>query len=216
MTESASSARWRRRKAARPAEIVDAALACFSERGFAATRLEDIARRAGVTKGTLYLYFQSKEDLFKEVVRAAVVPRVAYFEQLAAMVERPVPDILRQMITGWPATMTASPVSAIPKLVIGEAGNFPELARFYLDEVIHRALRVIESLLRRGVEQGHFRRDLDVSHTVFSIVTPLMFTMVWKHSLGPHDSHPMDVEAVCRAHCELLLQGLLVRTERPA
>src|SRR5215472_5704895 len=124
------SARWRRRKEDRPAEIIAAALAGFAERGFAATRLEDVARRAGVTKGTLYLYFPNKEELFKAVVRQAVVANIVLSEALVAHSSEPAPAVLEQLIARLQAAMVA-PASAIPKIVIAEAGNFPDIARFY-------------------------------------------------------------------------------------
>src|SRR6266581_208868 len=113
----APSIRWRRRKDARPGEIVAA-------RGFAATRLEDVARRAGVTKGTLYLYFPNKEELFKAVVRQAVVANIALGEALVAHSSEPAPVVLEQLIARLQAAMVA-PASAIPKIVIAESGNFP-------------------------------------------------------------------------------------------
>src|ERR1700722_19398693 len=101
------STRWRRRKDARPGEIVAASLACFAERGFAATRLEDVARRAGVTKGTLYLYFSNKEELFKAVVRQAVVANIVRGEALVAQSSEPAPVVLEQLIARLEAAMGA-------------------------------------------------------------------------------------------------------------
>jgi AcrR family transcriptional regulator len=203
--------RWRRRKGARPAEIMAAALECFRDRGFAATRLEDVAARAGVTKGTIYLYYPSKEDLFKAVVRGAVVQNL---DQLEALLAEPIPApvLLERLIATWEAVI-ASPASVIPKLVIAEAGNFPELARFYLDTVAHRGINLIATILRRGIEHGDFR-PVDVDHVVFCVIGPLLFTALWKHSLGPHDDRPLDAPAVLRAHLDFLLHGL--RADRPA
>src|SRR5579862_507626 len=131
--------RWRRRKEARPAEILEAALASFKERGFAATRLEDVAARAGVTKGTIYLYYPSKEELFKAVVRGELLPNI---ERLEASLSGPGPvaPLLERLFTTWATEFVPSPVSVLPKLVIAEAGNFPELARFYLETVVQRGL----------------------------------------------------------------------------
>jgi AcrR family transcriptional regulator len=198
-------ARWRRRKGARPAEIMAAALECFRDRGFAATRLEDVASRAGVTKGTIYLYYSSKEDLFKAVVRGAVAQNL---ENLEALLAEPIAAsvVLKRLLKTW-ETVVASPASVIPKLVIAEAGNFPELARFYLDAVAHRGINLIAAILRRGIEQGEFR-PVDVDHVVFCVIGPLLFTALWKHSLGPHDDRPLNVPAVFRAHLDLLLNGL--------
>ncbi len=197
--------RWRRRKGARPAEIMAAALECFRDRGFAATRLEDVASRAGVTKGTIYLYYSSKEDLFKAVVRGAVAQNI---EKLEALLAEPIaaPVLLGRLLATWEA-FVASPASVIPKLVIAEAGNFPELARFYLDTVAHRGMSLIAAILRRGIEEGAFR-PVDIDHVVFCVIGPLLFTALWKHSLGPHDDRPMDAPSVLRAHLDLLLHGL--------
>jgi AcrR family transcriptional regulator len=198
------SARWRRRKEARPGEIIAAALACFVERGFAATRLDEVAARAGITKGTLYLYFPSKEELFKAVVRESLVPNLQRLEEAMAASTGSASALLRQAITTI-AAVAASPVGGIPKLVIAEAGNFPDLARFYLDEVVHRGLRLVRSLLERGVARGEFRADLDLEHAVYCVIAPMLFAMLWKHSLEPFDARgPLDRAAVHRyAHAVL-------------
>jgi AcrR family transcriptional regulator len=205
--ERRSSARWRRRKEARPAEILAAALETFAERGFAASRLEDVAARAGISKGTLYLYFQSKEDLFKAVVREALVPNIARAEALVAAFPGPTADLLERLVLMLAGLVSSSRLGAIPKLVIAEAGNFPDLARFYLDEVIHRGFRLIGAILRRGIERGEFRA-VDVEHTTRCVIAPVLFTALWKNSLETHDDAPLDAEALCRAHLDLLVRGL--------
>src|SRR5580700_8821287 len=129
-----STVRWRRRKDARPTEIVAAALECFKERGFAATRLEDVAARAGVTKGTIYLYYSNKEELFKAVVRGELVPNIEHLEQTSRESES-ASAMLGQFFTIWSEHVLPSPASVIPKLVIAEAGNFPELVKFYRETV---------------------------------------------------------------------------------
>jgi AcrR family transcriptional regulator len=206
--------RWRRRKDARPAEILAAALACFKERGFAATRLEDVAARAGVTKGTIYLYYPGKEDLFKAVVRRELLPNI---ERLEAAMNEPVPAsvLLERLLTAWARDLAPSPASVIPKLVIAEAGNFPELARFYLETAVRRGLRLIAGVLRRGIDSGEFR-PVDVEHVVYCVIGPLLLTVLWQHSLGPHADRPLDVAAVCRAHLDLLLHGLRAETAAAA
>jgi AcrR family transcriptional regulator len=204
------SGRWQRRKAARPAEILSAALDCFAERGFAATRLEDIAARAGVTKGTLYLYFPGKEELFKALVRQELLPNVERLEAAAAG-PGTATDMLGQLVAVWAGHVAPSRISVLPKLVIAEAGNFPELAKFYHDEVIQRGLPVLRSILRRGVESGEFR-PIDVEHTAFCVIGPLLLSVLWKHSFEPHAGRSLDVAALCRAHLDTLLNGL----RRPA
>jgi AcrR family transcriptional regulator len=199
--------RWRRRKGARPAELLAAALECFKERGFAATRLEDVAARAGVTKGTIYLYYPSKEELFKAVVRGELIPNIERLESELKGEEGPTAALLERLFTVWAEEIVPSPISVIPKLVMTEAGNFPELARFYLDTVVRRGLRLIGSILRRGIERGEFR-PVDVEHATYSVIGPLLFTALWQHSLGPHADRPLDVPRVCRTHLDLILHGL--------
>jgi AcrR family transcriptional regulator len=198
--------RWRRRKEARPDEILAAALASFAERGFAATRLEDVAARAGISKGTLYLYFKGKEELFEAVVRATLVPNLERLEVLTATFDGPSARLLERLLLTI-AGVVDSRVGAIPKLVIAEAGNFPDLARFYLDEVVRRGLRLIGTILRRGIERGEFR-PIDVDHAVFCVIAPMLIAALWKNSLEPHDDAPLDAQALARAHLELLLRGL--------
>ncbi len=201
--------RWRRRKEDRPAEIIAAALESFTERGFAATRLDDIAARAGVTRGTLYLYFPSKEELFKAVIRQHIVPVIERGEgmmEAGAAANVPTAELLSQLILSFPALVLSSSVSAIPKLIISEAGNFPDLARFYLDEVIARGRRLIAAILARGVARGEFRAIDD--DAFFSIMGPMLVMALWKHSLGRYDKGGFDPQRLCRAHVELLLNGL--------
>jgi AcrR family transcriptional regulator len=198
--------RWRRRKDARPAEIVDAALEVFAERGFSAARLDDVAARAGISKGTLYLYFKSKEELFEAVVRATLVPNLERLEALSATFEGPSAQLLERLLLTI-AGVVDSQVGAIPKLVIAEAGNFPELARFYLDAVVRRGLRLIGAILRRGIGRREFR-PIDVDHAVFCVIAPMLIAALWKRSLEPHDAAPLDAQALARAHLDLLLRGL--------
>ena len=205
--EDKSPTRWRRRKDARPEEILAAALESFAERGFAATRIEDVAARAGISKGTLYLYFDGKEELFKAVVRQALLPNLARIEALAASFEGPSAALLERLLLTV-AGVASSRVGAIPKLVIAEAGNFPDLARFYLDEVVRRGLGLIARILRRGIERGEFRA-VDVDHAVFCVIAPMLIASLWKSSLEPHDqAGKLDVQALVRAHLDLLLRGL--------
>lgn len=201
-----ASGRWRRRKEARPGEILAAALDCFAERGFAATRLEDVAQRAGVTKGTLYLYFASKEELFKAVVREAIVANIARSEERIGDASEPASRLLGYLLRGW-AAQSETPASAIPKLIIAEAGNFPDLARFYLDEVIHRGRSLIRRVLRAGIARGEFR-TVDVESAVDCVIAPLILAMLWRHSFAAHD-RTLDIETLCDTHLQLLCEGLM-------
>ena len=199
-------ARWRRRKEDRPGEIIAAALACFTERGFAATRLDDVARCAGVTKGTLYLYFPNKEELFKAVVRRTIVAKIEQGESLVEEAAEPAPVLLQRIIEQW-LTLRATPASAIPKLILSEAGNFPDLARFYLEEVVLRGTDLIRKLLQKGVQHGEFR-SVPTEHAAMCVVAPMILSMLWRHSFEPHADHPLDAAALARVHLDLLLHGL--------
>jgi AcrR family transcriptional regulator len=199
--------RWRRRKEDRPAEIVAAALACFAEKGLAATRLEDIAARAGVTRGTLYLYFQGKEEIFKAVVRQSILPILARGEAMVAASDEPSATLLARLIENFPKAVLGSPVSALPKLVLTEVGNFPDLAEFYLEEVIRRGRRLIKALVKRGIDRGEFR-PVDTALTVRLAMAPLVYAMIWKHSMIRCDQAQMDWNRFLEAHIEHFLRGL--------
>jgi AcrR family transcriptional regulator len=202
--------RWRRRKEARPGEILDAALDCFAEHGFAATRLDDVAHRAGVTKGTLYLYFPNKEELFKAVVAQALVPNLERGEALLSEAAEPqsTAALLAEVMRGW-AELASSPAGAIPKIVVSEAGNFPDLARFYREQVVDRGMALLRRVLQLGIARGEFRA-LDLDDTVRCVVAPLLMAMLWRHSLGRHELAGFDPDALCQTHLQLLLNGLRV------
>ena len=207
MQDSTPQPRWRRRKEARPEEIAAAALDVFARRGFAATRLEDVAARAGVSKGTLYLYFPDKESLFKEAVRSAILPGLAAAEQLAADPGAPSFGILAGIVRAIAQRLAMSPAGAIPKLMIAEAGNFPELAAFYYDEVIRRGFGLVGSVLERGIAQGEFR-PVPVAATVRLVVAPILLAALWRHSFEGVEGGHQDVEGLVQAHLDALARSL--------
>ncbi len=179
--------RWERRKNARPQELLAAALDLFVERGFALTRLEDVAKRAGVSKGTLYLYFENKEELFKAVVRENIVPTLGAAEQEVAQFQGSSADLLRHLMHSWWQLVGATKLSGIAKLMLSECGNFPDLAQFYEEEVIFRSDKLIHSVLQRGIVSGEFRQ-FDVPQLVKVIVAPILMLMLWKHSFAVANS----------------------------
>jgi AcrR family transcriptional regulator len=202
-----------RRKEARPGELLDAALDLFVEKGFAATRSEEVAARAGVSKGTLFLYFPSKEELFKAVIRENLSGRFAEWNEEFETFEGSTADMVRYCMRVWWERIGATRASGITKLIISEARNFPDIAAFYQNEVIRPGTDLIRRILQRGVARGEFR-PIDVEYTVFSIVAPMIFLIMMKHSLGacaPQD-FPLDPERYVEAQMENLLQGLCVRT----
>ncbi|PWC53051.1 TetR family transcriptional regulator [Azospirillum sp. TSH7] len=201
--------RWRRRKEARPQEIVAAAMDVFAERGFAAARLEEVASRAGVSKGTLYLYFPSKDELFKAVIRAAILPNLQQAEALVAAAGGPCFPVLERLLRMVARLIATTRMAVIPRLVIAEAGNFPELAAFYHREVIRRGFGVLAALLRRGIDSGEFR-PVEVDPTVRLIVAPLLMSAVWRTSFDGVDGEPpLDVTALMEIHIDNLRRVLL-------
>lgn len=210
---SHATPRWKRRKQARPGELIAAALQVFVEKGYAATRLEDVALRAGISKGTIYLYFSNKEELFKAVVRQAIVPSLETAETLQSEHRGSAGELLAKILRYWRQQTAATPLGAIPKLVIAECGNFPDLARFYLEEVIQRGHRIIAEALTRGIESGEFRR-MDPNYALRVVISPMIFSLLWKHSLEMYESKPLNADQLLDIHLDVLLNGLVAR-KRP-
>lgn len=201
--------RWERRKEARPQELLAAAMAIFVERGYASTRLEDVARAAGVSKGTLYLYYTNKEELFKAVVRQNIVPMLGEAELSVAAFEGPSKELLRQVIQSWWHRIGATKASGISKLILAEADNFPELAQFYQEEVMERGLRMISSMLERGIDSGEFR-VVDVPQTTQVLMAPLLMLSAWQHTVAPCARHDLQPEAFLAAFLDVTLHGLML------
>jgi AcrR family transcriptional regulator len=208
MQPTENKPRWERRKDARPHELLAAALDLFVERGFASTRLEDVARQAGVSKGTLYLYFENKEELFKAVVRNSIVPVIGEAEVSIAEFPGHSADLMRNVIKEWWARIGATKTSGIVKLVAAEAGNFPELAQFYQDEVVTRGTNMVRTIFERGVERGEFR-PVDLVQATQVMVAPLLTLITWKHSVAPCDRGELNPSAFIDTLLDMTLNGLL-------
>ncbi len=176
--------RWERRKDARPQELLAAALDQFVERGYAATRLEDVAKRAGVSKGTLYLYFTNKEELFKAVVRANIVATIGEAEQDVAGHDGDSAELLGTLLMRWWTEIWATPLGGITKLMLAEGNNFPELAQFYNEEVVSRGSLLITQVLTRGIARGEFR-PVDPVVMTRVLIAPILMLMMWTHSYMP-------------------------------
>jgi AcrR family transcriptional regulator len=199
--------RWQRRKEERPSELLDAALEVFAERGYAATRLEDVARRAGVTKGTMYLYFANKEALFKELVRKTTLPVVEMVEELVRTHHGPARDLVDQILRRRWEAIVDSPLSGIPKLMMSEAGNFPELSRWYHDHVISRSNAALARAIELGIVAGEFR-PTDPRRAAYLAVAPLLIAAMWKHSFSRCVTLPFDSSSYLEGHLEIFLRGL--------
>ena len=205
--DSLSTTRWRRRKDARPAEILDAALAVFAEKGYAATRMDDIAQRAGVTKGTIYLYFESKDAVFRSLVQESIGATIADVTAAAASFEGSAADLLQMVLRGIGAFARTDDRVVLPKVMIAEAGNFPSLAEFYRREVIDRGLGLLTSIIARGIARGEFRA-VNPEHAARLCIGPLLVAMFWRTTFGKFDTVPYDLDGLIETHIDVLLRGL--------
>ena len=201
--------RWERRKEARPQELLAAALDLFVEKGYAAARLDDVAARAGVSKGTLYLYFTNKEDLFKAVVREHLLPVIGEVEQAIEQYQGSSSDLLRDLILRWWEQVGNTKLSGITKLMCAESGNFPEVAQFYHEEVILRGNAMITKALERGMARGEFRK-IESAPVTQAIVAPVVMLMLWKHSFNACQTEKVSPTIFLNTFLDLLLHGLLV------
>lgn len=201
--------RWERRKESRHAELLAAAIDLFVERGFAATRLDEVAARAGVSKGTLYLYFQSKEDLFKAVVTETLVPLLANFERSLAAANTSNAERLALFFRVWWERFGATRLAGIAKLVLAEAGNFPELARFFHQEVIARNDELLRGIVQAGIDVGEFR-PVNVQAACHLWMAPLVLKAIWSRSfdvLCPVDEQ-LSTEQFLAEHVTFVLASL--------
>ena len=193
--------RFRRRKEDRPQEITEAALAAFAEKGYAATRVDDVAKRAGVSKGLLYLYFKTKEELFKAVIRSFVVPRIEALTDIIDSSELSSEEFLRGPFLDFAKTLPGSPISILVRLMIAEGPKHPDLLQFYWDNVVSRGLAALTEILERGVQQGEFRRSVanDLPHL---FVIPVLFSVIFKSLF---EEHCPDTDKLIEAQLDLLI-----------
>lgn len=205
--------KWRRRKEERPGDIVAAALQVFSEKGFAGARIEEIAKRAGVSKGTLYLYFETKEEMFRAVVREVVAPNVETVRAVFEAADMPFGDLLRMFLARFAEIVTTVPVGAVAKMVVGESRNFPEIAKVWHDDVILKAVGLLAGLIERAQAKGEVRAGDPRTHA-FSIMGPMLIGVLWRETFTPVGGAALDLPAIARQHAETVLGGLLV--ERPS
>ena len=166
-----------------PGALVVCALDLFVEKGYAATRLDDVARAAGVSKGTLYLYFDSKLSLFAAVVTQGLVPALAEGEALVDGFSGSGDDLMRELLWGWWRLIGATRLGGLPKLMVAEARNFPDIAELYHRAVMERGCR----LVGRAIDYGHARGDFRIAGdpcTVQAVMAPLLLRVLMKHSFG--------------------------------
>lgn len=207
---SSASPKWRRRSEARPAEIVRAAYEVFAEKGFAAARLEEIAKRAGVSKAALYLYFDDKNDIFEAVVKDAVAPNIGAIETFALAFPGSFEDLMRMMIPRVADIANQSGLGKVVKMVIGESGNFPEIARVWHDDVIAKGIGILSKVIARGQERGEVRAG-DPRQYALTLASPLLVSVIFRETFVPVGAKPFDIPALMQQHLETVLPGLLTR-----
>jgi len=204
----------RRRKDARPAELLEAALTLFVEKGFSATRSEEVAKAAGVSKGTLYLYFPSKEELLKAVIQHFLGTEIQAGVQEAAAADGPTAQVMEHLLVTWWRRVYEGPASGVFKLVITEIRNFPEIGEFWVEQVVGPGEALVSRLLQRGIERGEFK-SVDVAFATHSMLMPMVLLCVHKHSFaacGIAKELELDPVAFMHAHFRLIFTGLEARS----
>ncbi len=201
-------ARWTRRKEARPAEIVDAALDLFIEKGYASTRMDEIAKRAGVTAGTIYRYFAGKEDILKAAIQASLVDGINQgAQEFSRRKDEPAPKLLADLLLVWWGFAGQARAAGIAKVILSEAGNFPELARYHKEAVVIPGEQLIAQVIEYGIARGEFRPQ-PVEIAVKSIIAPFVMGMLWKCTPGICTTENMDFDQYIAGVVETLLIGL--------
>lgn len=203
----AAPPKFRRRKEARPDEILDAALALFCDKGFAKTRVEDVARRAGVSKGAVYLYFPSKDALIEALVDRAVGGMAGHAVQICGAWQGDPRPLLVQMARMAAGVLSDPATFAVPKLVIHEAPSQPKLAKMYHDKILSRVLPALTGLLERGIAGGHIRA-VDPEMAVRSVLGPILMHVLLADIFDEVPAQGLDFEGLLETHMTLLIAGL--------
>lgn len=201
--------RFQRRKEDRPAEITQAALAAFAEKGYAATRVDEVAKRAGISKGLLYLYFKTKEDLFKAVIRSFLSPRIDALISNIEKTELSAEEFLRGPFLAFARSLPNSPAKILIRLMIAEGPKHPDLIAWYWDNVVSRALDALRTLIKRGVANGEFHESA-LNEFPQLLVTPVFFSVIWMIIFQPHSN--LDTDRFIEAHVEMVLDSIMVKT----
>jgi len=205
-SREAAPKKRQRRKDARPAEIIEAGLAEFAEKGFAGARLADVAMRAGVVKGTIYRYFDNKEALFQAAVTSRIVSTLDNVEELVESYPGPTDELLKLVLKIIYEKIVASDARVLLRIIIAEGARFPNIPANYYRDSISKGMALIERIVQRGVEQGEFQ-DGPMSKTPTIIMGPAIFAAVWKMTFEP--VAPLDLDTFMEAHVDMALNGLL-------
>ncbi|MDO7896937.1 TetR/AcrR family transcriptional regulator [Pseudomonas citrulli] len=207
MDVTQSKPKWSRRKDARPAEIIEAALDVFAECGFAAAKLGDVAQRAGVVKGTLYRYFDTKEDLFRAVVQHAVAINLQGIEQASAGDQGTLRERVPLMLDAAAGRLGDRRVPALARLVIGESRTFPDLATIWHDNVVAHLLKLLTGVIGEAQQRGEVRPG-DPTLYAFSVLGPLIAGALFKEVFGSFSPYAPDLQGLARQHAETVTRGM--------
>ena len=200
----AAEPKYQRRKEDRPQEIADAAFSEFAEKGYSATRIDDVARRAGVSKGLTYVYYKTKEDLFKAVVRNVVVRRVNALLDDVETTELSSEEFIRGPLLSFMKRVPGSPIAIVIRLLIAEGRRHPDLVDYYYDNVVARGLEAIRRFVERGVQRGEFRGEAtQLQPQLF--LAPMMLSMIWRLVFT---EKPLDTDRLMEDQVDLLLTHL--------
>jgi len=199
--------RFQRRKEDRPAEITAAALAAFAENGYAATRVDDVAKRAGVSKGLLYLYFKTKEELFKAVIRSFISPRIDALISNVEETELSAEAFLRGPFLEFACSIPKSPAKILLKLMVAEGPKHPDLIAWYWEHVVSRGITALRMLIQRGVKNGEFHASTLDEYPQL-LVTPIFFSLLWTLLFQPHSD--LDTDKFIGAHVDMVLTSIKV------
>lgn len=200
-----------RRRQRRLAEILEAGFQEFAQRGYAATRLEDVGDRVSLTKGAMYFYFKDKEELFKAVVRSVIQPALQQVLKAAQKCDGPTEELLRLfLMTFYREIARDRKRSRLLRILVAEGPNFPELTEFYYSEVLQHAIGSLAATIKRGIIRGEFRAS-PASDYPQVVVGPAIAAVIWTLLFGK--SHPLDLEGYFSAHFDLLMNGLKARPQ---
>ncbi|MEM7612773.1 MAG: TetR/AcrR family transcriptional regulator [Pseudomonadota bacterium] len=206
------NASYQRRKADRPEEILNAALDVFVRDGYDASRLADIAAEAGVSKGLLYHYFDSKEALFRAVVEQEVTPRLEEMTRLIGQLEIPIAQFMKQMLPELMAAVLASRAGVVIRLVIANGAQHPEITRYYFDNIIARGEAMLKALIQRGVDNGEFRESALQTQPML-LMAPAILCQVWGMLFGEYRA--LDNAALLREHMGLMVSAVETQATTP-
>src|SRR4051812_6872024 len=189
------------RAAERRGAIIEAAMDEFIARGFAATRLDDVAKRAGVAKGTIYLHFKDKEALFEELIRTAIVPLVSRLVAGPPPAGASVRDMVEAFAKLFIQEVARTRRGDIVRLIVAEGPRFPEIADFYYREVVSRGLAGMRALIELGVARGEIKQK-DLARFPQIMVAPALIAVIWQSLFSRHA--PLDALEMFRVHLDLI------------